>query len=456
MNELTTIFIAFLLIGCENTNEPNSNTDLLIPHIIRNYVTNDGITLRWVYEDTLKVMIEVQRKTENENYEQIALLTYSQYSLGDRYEFLDNSLENGIIAFYRIRANYGNNYGEFAYYLPVVKHRVEIVDTNFSDYNEFTAIKLANENILVVGKKYSEGYNSSIVYDPIGNIWSTKVYLPIYLSGFRINLLKTEQILLTGGTNSNTHSNKAYLYNSNENLWQEVTNMNYPHSNHSAIVSSAGSLFVLGGNLANSAYSNKCEIFDIQNNQWLNMDSLHISRSNHSSVLLPNEKILVSGGYSIDGSNALISSCEIYDIQGNFWEIAASMNVARVDHSALLLSDNRIMVVGCDNPYNLTRKCEMYDIQSNIWSPITDMTYTYVSHEATLLNDGRVIVIGDFGNLNNEKFNSEIYYPEKNLWVQTNLMPNIKQFRKSILLSNNKLAILGGEIENYLYLMDFN
>jgi hypothetical protein len=186
------------------------------------------------------------------------------------------------------------------------------------------------------------------------------------------------------------------------------------------------------------------------------MDSLHIPRSNHSSVLLPNEKILVSGGYSNDGSNSLISSCEIYDIQGNFWEISASMNIARVDHSALLLPDGRIMVVGCDNPYNITRKCEMYDIQANIWSPIIDMAYTYVSHEATLLNDGKVIVVGDVGNLNDEKFNSEIYYPDKNLWVQSNLMPNIKQFRKSILLSNNKLAVLGGEIENYLYLMDFN
>jgi len=448
------LLLALIFIGCESTNDPEINNQLLTPQIRKLYVTNDGITLPWGYADTLQVVIEIQRKIEDENYQLITLLTYSQYS--DKYEFLDTSLTNGKIAYYRIRAKYGPRVSDFATYPPVVKHTLEIVDTNFASYPEFKVIKLANEKILLVGKIYSEDYNSSMVFDPISYVWNTPIYLPIYQSNFSLDLMNDGNVLLTGGNGTSGYSNKTFVYDVNTNLWQESVPMNYKHSSHSTILLQDANLFVVGGVYAGSTYSNKCEIFDIQINQWIETSSLNLARSHHSTTLLPDGRILIAGGYTRDGYNDLTSSSEIYDINENIWYNVASMKTPRIDHSTVLLPDNRVLVVGSDNPYVHTRECEVYDIQSNIWLSIPDMAYYYVSQAANLLNDGRVIVIGNTGSMNGEKFNSEIYYPDKNIWVQCNLMPDINNFRDCVLLSNNRLVIMGGQLENYMYIMNFN
>ena len=68
------------------------------------------------------------------------------------------------------------------------------------------------------------------------------------------------------------------------------------------------------------------------------------SRDNHSLTRLSQGKALATGGRS--WTKGLQSSTELYDPVSATWSIAASMAIARERHTATLLQDATLLVVG--------------------------------------------------------------------------------------------------------------
>jgi len=73
--------------------------------------------------------------------------------------------------------------------------------------------------------------------------------------------------------------------------------------------------------------------------------------------LLTNGKILVTGGDQ--ANDVILASAEIYDPATGQWTTAGAMHHARVDHSAVLLADGKVLVAGGfgleDLPTNVER-----------------------------------------------------------------------------------------------------
>ncbi len=77
---------------------------------------------------------------------------------------------------------------------------------------------------------------------------------------------------------------------------------------------------------------------------WTPADPLNTARFSHTATLLPNGKVLVVGGHYL-GYESLYS-VELYDPDMDTWTDVASLNTARVYHTTTLLPSGKVLVTG--------------------------------------------------------------------------------------------------------------
>jgi hypothetical protein len=82
------------------------------------------------------------------------------------------------------------------------------------------------------------------------------------------------------------------------------------------------------------------------------------ARLNHTATLLPNGKVLVAGG---TGSSFALASAQLYDPASGTWSPTGSMVSARTGHTATLLSNNKVLVAGGLGTSGPRRDAEIYD-----------------------------------------------------------------------------------------------
>src|SRR6185369_13809630 len=75
---------------------------------------------------------------------------------------------------------------------------------------------------------------------------------------------------------------------------------------------------------------------------------LNVARDLHTATLLPNDTVLVAGGEQASPSVGffVLTSAEIYDSALGSWTTTGSLNVARFRHTATLLPNGNVLVVG--------------------------------------------------------------------------------------------------------------
>jgi hypothetical protein len=107
-------------------------------------------------------------------------------------------------------------------------------------------------------------------------------------------------------------------------------------------------------------------------------------RYQHTATRLPTGKVLVTGGYSYDPSYLgyiPVASAELYDPVSATWSNAGKMAFAHSGHTATLLPNGNVLVVG---GYELN-SVELYNPAKNIWTNARSMASGRAVHTATLL-----------------------------------------------------------------------
>ena len=90
------------------------------------------------------------------------------------------------------------------------------------------------------------------------------------------------------------------------------------------------------------------------------------------------------------------------------------MEFARVGHTATLLNDGRVLVVGGDEA---TPAAEVYDPETNSWRLTPQPFGVRVDHTAVLMPDGTVLVVAG-GPKGLADDSVEIYHPAEDKWLQ--------------------------------------
>ena len=95
--------------------------------------------------------------------------------------------------------------------------------------------------------------------------------------------------------------------------------------------------------------------------------SLETARGSHTATLLPNGKVLVVGGTG--PGNVSLGSAELYDPASGTWTATGSLAMARRFHTATLLPDGKVLVAGGFGVgYTSLASAELYDPASGTWT----------------------------------------------------------------------------------------
>jgi hypothetical protein len=127
---------------------------------------------------------------------------------------------------------------------------------------------------------------------------------------------------------------------------------------------------------------------------WASTGTPNVPRNGHTATLLPNGLVLVVGGKSSNGT--IVASAELYDPATGKWTITGEMATARTNHTATLLTDGEVLVaggLGNVNPQSpCTASAELYNASTGEWLATGSMNTARYWQGAALLLTGEVLV----------------------------------------------------------------
>jgi N-acetylneuraminic acid mutarotase len=270
----------------------------------------------------------------------------------------------------------------------------------------FTATRLLDGRVLVVGGQADNGALASPeLYDPTTGSWTAtgKLHTPHYF-GATATLLPDGRVLVAGGVSSGdgvfTPVASAELYDPGSGSWTRTGSMGTKREGASATLLLDGRVLVAGGSAptGNNAGEpvSSAELYDPGTGTWTPTGGMIHAAGGSGATLLDDGSVLVVG------FNELTASVELYDPATGSWTATTTplpLRGKEVGFSVTSFHDGRVLVAGgvlnplpCDDPASAS--AQLYDPRTAAWTATSDMIQGRAGHTAILLPDGKVLVVG--------------------------------------------------------------
>ena len=175
---------------------------------------------------------------------------------------------------------------------------------------------------------------------------------------------------------------------------------------------------------------------------WVATGNLNVARTGHTATLLADGKVLVVGG-TAPAPGALPAGetrSELFDPIAGTWSFTGATKSPRLGHTATLLSDGRVLVTGGGD-----RSAELYDPATGAWTLTGSMSVQRAWHTATLLRDGRVLVAGGEATPDGTATASaELYDPGTGSWTTTGALKQGRYLHTATMLQDGSVLVIGG------------
>jgi hypothetical protein len=261
-----------------------------------------------------------------------------------------------------------------------------------------TATLLNNQQVLVTGG----GGTSADLYDPSTGRFSPTGNMGISRSAPTATLLKDGTVLITGGQGSGGYLASAEVFDPGTGLFTPTAgNMTTVRWGHTATLMADSRVLVTGGIgtwAVGGGYLQSAEIYDAASRTFTATGSMHYKRWWHTATLLGDGNVLVVGGEDV--FRTVTASAELFNpANGVFMAAAGIANGGRRSHTATLLTDGRVLITGGEW-FNSTggipslASAGLYDLSGTTFTPTSNMFTPRSEHTATRLNDGSVLVTG--------------------------------------------------------------
>lgn len=269
-------------------------------------------------------------------------------------------------------------------------------------------------------------------------------------SGHTATLLPDGRVLIAGGMRRNQDFYRsAELYNPATGNFQATGEMSERRVSPVAVLLRSGKVLIAGGWIGHGC-TNSAELYDPATGKFTSLQSkMTAVRGDARGTLLPDGDVLITGGSDHDSPGG-ISSVEIFHAGTMTFEGVQPMHFARVSHTATLLSDGRVLIVG-GRGEKVNAVAEIYDPKTHRFTDTGSLNTPRYKHTAGLLPDGRVLIAGgsDERDWSGNLASTEIYDLHAGRFVASSPL-NDKRFKlpeEAVTLESGRLLVAGGSKE---------
>lgn len=247
--------------------------------------------------------------------------------------------------------------------------------------------------------------------------------------------------------------------------WRTVGFLESPRFGHSATLLSDGRVLVLGGENLDGDEIRAAELYDPSTEEWTTVASTPVAFRNHTAVILRSGRVLiVGGGPSAEGnypSGMVSERAWLLDVDTWTWTETGSLITARSHHTATVLADGRVLIVGGAGATQTAgaqfadclADAELYDEDVGAFSSAGSMSVPRVFHAATMLPSGEVLVVGGANETGFSFSSSEIYDPEDHSWRESESLTSDDRFRHAMVtLRSGNVLVAAGKKANVAFL----
>jgi N-acetylneuraminic acid mutarotase len=269
----------------------------------------------------------------------------------------------------------------------------------------------------------------------------------------RLGLLASFFVVLATASNTAGGGTASIPPSGATGLWSRAASLATGREEHTATLLSNGRVLVAGGTDGRGNVLASAELYDPVRDRWTSAGSMAATRIGHTATLLPSGKVLLAGGFVLPFPAPSLSSTELYDPAINTWSRAAPMIESRTRHTATLLRDGRVLVVGGltvtlqDGGLfpSLPSEAEIYDPKADRWSATAPMGAFRLGQTATLLADGRVLIVGGQDEGLAIFKSTEIYDPTQDRWISAAPMAVARSGHVAALMPDGDVLVAGGQ-----------
>jgi hypothetical protein len=220
---------------------------------------------------------------------------------------------------------------------------------------------------------------------------------------------------------------------------------------HCNFVAQRHTVLVAGGSgdTTPSTLLSTAELYDPATGTWRETRAMGAGRLDHTATLLPNGKVLVAGGYGMEGDYAnSLSSAELFDPATETWTATGTLNEKRRHHTANLLANGKVLIAdGYGDVNDVLSTAELYDPATGAWTPTGALVAEPVVGTATLLTNGMVLVTKGYQPKNPGPGYDpvgQIFDTDTGTWTATLPLSIGSQYHSATLLADGEVLVAGG------------
>ncbi|WP_437960330.1 hypothetical protein WME76_12260 [Sorangium sp. So ce119] len=207
------------------------------------------------------------------------------------------------------------------------------------------ALLMPDGQVMVAGGSGAYPYPTAVdFYDPATDTWTTGGALPYPMSPVGAALLQDGRVLFSPGglvydPSTGTTTSVPLTPGEAARGWEFAQTSLTPLPN---------GLVLRTGGSDDERVLKEAVLYDAGTNTWSSAGTMSVTRHLHTATLLQDGRVLVVGGYTLNSDErpAGRTSVEIYDPATGAWTAAAPTNLPRMQHTATLLPSGRVLVVG--------------------------------------------------------------------------------------------------------------
>src|SRR6266550_1015721 len=221
-------------------------------------------------------------------------------------------------------------------------------------------------------------------------------------------------------------------------------NLNTARAYPTATLLNNGTVLIAGGQVDQGpASTNAAELYNPATAAFSPTTSgMNSARLLHTATLLNDGTVLIVGGQS--GPSSFVATAEIFDaLHGTFAITSNNPNNARINHTATLLADGTVLIAGGTGTDGAVVNAEIYNPTTQTFTNVGALNFPRQRHTATLLTNGKVLIAA--GNINAVLVPSaELYDPLAQTFANTGNLNAGRQYHTATLLSSGKVLVAGG------------